>query len=145
LVCSLLLASASTAFALPAVYVNLSSRAYAGTYYNPQNNDNYQGGTNTQHTTSTGFLPQSSDTVGDAAASTWSQDDTVASPIGDGSSVPAHWTADCTAITAGSANMGALHAYCHAVQEIKPFSVSYAQTDSNGDSFENTAYNPLIA
>lgn len=145
LVCSILLGSASAAFALPAVYVNLSSQAYAGTYYNPNNDDNYQGGTNSQHSTSTGFLPQSSDAIGDAAASTWSRDDAVTSPIGDGSAIPVTWHADSSSAASGTADMGALHATCRAVQEIRPFSVSYAQTDTNGNSFENTSYNPLIA
>jgi len=145
LVCSILLSSALAASALPAVFVNLSSRAYAGAYYNPNNDDNYQGGTNTQHSTSTGFLPQSSDAVGDAAASTWSRDDIVTSPIGDGSGIPVTWKADCSSAASGTADMGALHATCRTVQELRPFSVSYAQTDTNGNSYENTSYNPLIA
>lgn len=145
LICSILLCSASVVFALPPVYVNLSDQAYAGTYDNPYNNDNYVGGTNSQHSSSTGFVAQSSGSVGDIASSTWKRDDVVTSPIGDGSGIPVTWNADATAAASGLANMGALHATCRAVQEIKPFSVSYAQTDTNGDSFENTSYNPLIA
>jgi hypothetical protein len=145
LFCSILLGSASVAFALPTVYVNLSDQAYSGAYYNPFNNDNFQGGTNVQHSTSTGFLPQMSATIGDSAASVWGRADTVASPIDDGSSVPAIWNADCSSAASGSAYMGALHATCRAVQEITPFSVSYAQTDSDGISHENTSFNPLIA
>jgi hypothetical protein len=145
LLCSLLLSSASVVFALPAVWVNLDGRAYAGSYNNPQNNDNYQGGTNTQYSIYTGFLPQVSASGSDIASATWTQDDSVASPIGDGSSIPVTWKGDCTAQITGSASMGALHAYCYTVQEIKPFSVSYAQTDTNGNSYENTSYNPLIA
>jgi len=145
LVCSILLGSASAVFALPTVYVNLSDQAYSGAYYNPFNNDNFQGGTNTQHSTSTGFLPQISGTIGDSAASAWTRSDTVASPLGDGSSIPVTWNGDCSSAASGSASMGALHATCRAVQEITPFSVSYAQTDSDGISHENTSFNPLIA
>jgi hypothetical protein len=145
LICSILLSSVPVAFALPPVFVNLSDQAYAGAYYNPYNNDNYQGGTNSQNSSSTGFLAQSSGTVGHIASAVWTYNDTVSSPIGDGSSVPANWKSDATAATSGIANMGALHATCSAVQEITPFTVSYAQTDSDGNSHENTSVNPLIA
>src|SRR5262249_46683783 len=107
--------------------------------------DSFQGGTNTTHFVSTGYLPQTSTTGGDAVNSAWTHDDSVASPIGDGSSMPVTWNADCSSQISSSASIGALHAYCRAVQEITPFSVSYSQTDTNGDSFENTSYNPLIA
>ena len=145
LVSSLLLSSASAAFALPSVWVNLDGRAYAGAYFNPNNDDNYQGGTNTQHLISTGYLAQTSASGNDSANATWTRDDSVASPIGDGSSIPVTWKGDCSSVISGTASMGALHAYCAASQELVPFSVSYAQTDTNGDSFENTSYNPLIA
>src|SRR5215467_11173872 len=115
LACSLLLSSASAVFALPAVYVNLDGEVYSGTYYNPQNNDSFQGGTNTTHFVSTGYLAQTSTTGGDAVNSVWTHDDSVASPIGDGSSIPVTWNADCGSQISGSASMGALHAYCHAV------------------------------
>jgi len=145
LVCSILLGSASAVLALPAVYVNLDGQAYSGAYYNPFNNDNFQGGTNIQHSIYTGYLPQISASAGDSAASVWTRDDAVDSPLGDGSFIPVTWNADCSSAISGSASMGALHATCRAVQEITPFSVSYAQTDTDGISHENTSYNPLIA
>jgi len=145
LICSILLSSASAVFALPSVWVNLDGRAYAGSYNNPQNNDNYQGGTNSQQTISTGYLAQTSASGNQAAAATWTLDDAVQSPIGDGSSIPVTWKGDCSSVINGTASMGALHAYSSASQELVPFSVSYAQTDTNGNSYENTSYNPLIA
>jgi hypothetical protein len=132
-------------FALPAVYVNLDGEVYSGAYYNPQNNDNFQGGTNTTHYISTGYLAQNSVSGGDVASSAWSQDDTVQSPLADGTSIPVTWHADCNSVANGSASMGALHAYGRAVQELTPFSVSYVQTDDQGDSVERTGYNTLIA
>ncbi len=145
LVCSLLLGSAPAVFALPAVYVNLDGEAYSGAYNNPYNNDVFQGGTNSTHFVSTGYLPQTSASGGDSAAATWTLDDTVQSPLGDGSFIPVTWKGDCTSVISGKASMGALHAFCSAVQEITPFSVSYAQTDGGGNSVERTSYNPLIA
>ena len=145
LICSLLLSSASVAFALPSVWVNLDGRAYAGAYYNPNNDDNYQGGTNSQHSISTGFLAQTSTSDNYTANATWTRADAVQSPIGDGSSIPVTWRGDCSSVISGTASMGALHSYCAVSQELVPFSVSYAQTDTNGNSYENTSYNPLIA
>ena len=62
-----------------------------------------------------------------------------------------HWSAgprrnaNGSATASGSASMGALHAYCRTAQEIAPFSVSYVQTDSNGDTQQTTEINPLVA
>jgi hypothetical protein len=145
LVCSLLLSNASAVFALPTVFVNLDGQAYSGAYYNPFNNDNFQGGTNSQHTISTGYLSQTSASGGDGVSSAWSRDEIVNSPLADGTFIPVTWNAEGSSVISGSANMGALHAYCYAAQEIRPFSMSYAQTDSDGISHENTSYNPLIA
>ncbi len=126
LVYSMLLTITPVVLALPPVFVNLSDSVRTGAYYDPDNNDSSLVGTNSQATSSTGVLPQTSGSVGDSISSVWTRADSVASPIGDGSSEPVTWNTNGSATASRfPPSIGALHAYCpDRPKEIAPFSVS---------------------
>lgn len=137
------------AFAEPDYGVDASDGAWAWTSNDPDNQaitDTSQAtGPVDQHTSDSGFIAQTATGTGDNAESVLVLAGSIASPIGDGSSLPVNWQATGRSNATDTAGLGALHAYADATQTLSPFSESYVQTAGDGNTQSKSEINPLVA
>ncbi len=140
------------ALAPAALSYSTSTNGFIAAYtsYNPSNTsirDTSQiTGPNVFRNFSSPAAQQSASTYGDAGSSTLDFNDTLNSPVGDGTFIPITWHAHSSAAANATANLGTLHAFASASQGLQDFHNSYQQTDpDSGLTFSTDKTNPLIA